>query len=169
MDIQQAAALARATDAPPELVSAAQEAVLDALARIGIRTEADLADAWAEDVAHKTGMHVEHVLWFQEAARETLSLQLETRVVLADGNPTASVWTRDGERQGVRVLTARGRERVADMLARITGNAVVVREGDATAVARVDGHVIEGLPIFRRRGDGSEARARVKEIRERAW
>ena len=38
---------------------------------------------------------------------------------------------------------------------------------DATAIARVDDAVHDGLPIFRLRSDGTEKRVRVREIRER--
>lgn len=163
------AQLARAsTDAvDARLVAAAQQTIVDAFARAGAGTEAALADADARELAERTGMTIEEVLGFQEAAREALGLLLTQRVVLMDGQPVGNVVTTRGERLGVPILTARRGERPDWILAAATGNAIVLVEGDATATARVDGERLEALPLFRLRPDGTERRVRVQEIRER--
>ncbi|MFA5861538.1 MAG: helix-hairpin-helix domain-containing protein [Candidatus Thermoplasmatota archaeon] len=159
--------LARSRMAPPELVEAAQELIIRTFHEAGAGTEAELADANTDDLAAKTGMHRNEVLWFQEAAREALGLLLTHRVILVDGQPTANVVLPQGERQGVPILTARAKEDADKVLSSLTGNAVLLREGESTAIVRVDGAMHEGLPLFRLKPDRTERRVRVQELRER--
>lgn len=159
--------LARSRFAPPPLVEAAQELILHKFREAGAGTEAALADANTDDLAARTGMHRNDVLWFQEAAREALGLLLTHRVILVDGQRTANVVLPEGERFGIRILTARTDEDVDDVLSSTAGDAVLLRERASAAMVRVDGVMHEHLPLFRLKADGTERRVRVQELRER--
>lgn len=98
----------------------------------------------------------------------------DMRVVLRDATATArvkigSIWHED-----VPIVTARLNENEERIVSALRQNGVVLKEQAATAIARINGEVVSGLPIFKERvreGAGQvreEVRVRVKEIRERA-
>lgn len=100
----------------------------------------------------------------------------DARVVLTEGITDARVKFDDDVLAEAKILPIRARDNVEQILERVKGNVVLLRERADTAVVRVEDKVYEGLPLFKEKvaeaGDRAaeevrEIRVRVQEIRDK--
>lgn len=99
----------------------------------------------------------------------------EARVVLEEGITDARVKFEDEVLAQARILPLKAREDAGEFLEDVQGNVVVLREAADDALVRIEGHIEEGLPVFKEHLDDArdqaeegahEVRVRVQEIRD---
>lgn len=142
----------------------------DALAVLlehGITDPDALAREDADALATRTGLDAEAIRGWQGAPRaEKILLKGSVASVLFGGE-----W-----RTGVPIVTAMHADEIEAALASLDGDAVVLMQGSAEAIARVGEETFEAVPLYKERiaraedGKGDvveEIRIRVEEIRPR--
>lgn len=139
-----------------------------ALAESGIAGPEALAAADPVELAARTGISVEYLDRYR--AKAEAAVVADARVVLVDGAPVARVTLGGRVYDAVKLLTARADEDGESVLARATGDAVLLQPAAEVVPVVLSGARHRGLPLYRERrtlgGDVEEVRVRVASIAE---
>ena len=148
---------------------AARERVEKVLADAGITGPEQLAQADHVALSMKTGLSVEYLARYREAAQHAVDGP-EAKVVLVDGAPVARVHLAGVTHHAVPLVTATAADEDDVVLARAGGDAVLLKPQAEKVPVLIAGITHRELPLFKERrkdgGEVEEVRVRVAEIRD---
>lgn len=170
-DVEGLAARTKVHPATLEALQAAARAHVESLLEAaGVHGMEELARADLDVLAEGTGIPRSSLETFQRAARAKVT-PLPDRVLLAEGRATARVSLQGEVRSGLAIVTLRMEEDEEAVLARVGGDAVLLKERAATAPVRIGGVVHRALPIYKEipvtDAAPQETRVRVAAIKDR--
>lgn len=148
---------------------AARGRVEQVLAEAGVTGPEGLATADHVALSMRTGLSVDYLARYREAAQHVLDGP-EAKVVLVEGAPVARVHLSGATHHAVPLVTATAAEDDDAVLTRAGGDAVLLKpETDAVPVL-IAGITHRAIPLFKERrkegGEVEEVRVRVVSIRE---
>lgn len=148
---------------------AAREHIERILADAGVTGPEQLAQADHVALSMKTGLSVEYLARYRQAAQHAVDGP-EAKVVLVDGAPVARVHLAGATHHAVPLVTATAADEDDAVLTRAGGDAVLLKPSAEKVPVLIAGITHRELPLFkeRRKPDGGvdEVRVRVVEIRD---